>query len=58
MKKIKVKTIEIPTLKFNSEYFHCPVCGWEYPGPMLVKGDSAPNTRCQQCGHLGLVRNK
>ncbi len=41
MKKNEI--IKIPTLKFNSEYFHCPKCGWEYPGPMLVKGDSAPN---------------
>ena len=54
----KEKVIKIPTLKFNSEYFHCPKCGWVYPGPLLIKGDSAPTTRCQNCGHIGLVRNK
>ena len=48
----------IPTLKFNSDYFHCPVCGWEYPGPLRILGDSAPTTKCERCGHVGLVRNK
>lgn len=57
MKKI-VKKKFIPTLKFNSDYFHCPVCGWEYPGPLRILGDSAPTTKCERCGHVGLVRNK
>lgn len=54
MKKQKIK---IPSLKFNSDWFHCPKCGWEYPGPLLVKGDVAANTRCQKCGNSYLVRN-
>lgn len=54
----KTKAIQIPTLTFNSEYFHCPKCGWVYPGPLLIKGDSAPTTKCNNCGHVGLVRNK
>ena len=37
---------------------YCPICGWEYPGPLLIKGDFAPTTKCQKCGHVGLVRNK
>lgn len=59
MKK-EEKVILIPNLKFNSDYFHCPVpgCGWVYPGPLLIKGDYAPTTKCQRCGHVGLVRNK
>lgn len=50
--------IQIPNLKFNSDYFKCPKCGWQYPGPLLVKGDVAPTTRCQNCGHSYLVRIK
>lgn len=57
MKKNRVK-IEIPTLKLNSDYFHCPKCNWVYPGPLLIKGDYAPTTKCQNCGHVGLERNK
>ena len=56
MKKIKIKLI--PTLKFNSEYFYCPKCGWTYPGPLLIKGDYAPSIKCEKCGHVGLVRKK
>lgn len=57
MKNQKQK-IFIPTLKFRSEYFECPVCGWQYPGPLLIRGDSAPSTKCEECGHVGLVRKK
>ena len=42
--------------KFKSDYFRCPRCGWEYPGPLLIKGDVAPTTKCQNCGHSYLVR--
>lgn len=48
----------VPTLKFNSEYFKCPACGWQYPGPLLILGDRAPTTKCENCGHVGLVRIK
>lgn len=56
----EIKKIEIPTLKFKSDYFKCPVpkCGWQYPGPLLIKGDVAPTTKCGKCGHVGLVRIK
>jgi len=47
----------IPTLKFNSDYFKCPRCGWTTPGPRLVKGDIA-HTPCEECGHSYLVRVK
>jgi len=57
MKKNNIK-IEIPTLKFNSDYFHCPHCGWPYPDRLLIKGDLAPTKKCQECGYVGLVRNK
>jgi transcription elongation factor Elf1 len=53
---INKKKITIPTLKFNSNYFKCPRCGWQYPGPLLIKGDIAPNTQCQNCGNSYLVR--
>lgn len=56
--KIKVQKKAIPTLKFNSDYFECPKCGWQYPGPLLIKGDVAPTTKCQNCGHSYLVRVK
>ena len=52
------KTLTIPTLTLRSEYFYCPKCGWMYPGPLLIKGDVAPNTKCEQCGHYYLVRKK
>lgn len=55
MKNYEMK-LEIPTLKFNSEYFKCPACGWSTP--LLVKGDSAPNTKCENCGHIGMYRVK
>ncbi|MCD8006336.1 MAG: hypothetical protein LUF29_05105 [Oscillospiraceae bacterium] len=56
MKKVTV----IPTLKFSSEYFRCPVrgCYWVYPGPLLIKGDYAPSMVCGNCGHVGLERIK
>lgn len=57
MRNQKQKNL-IPTLKFRSEYFKCPVCGWQYPGPLLIKGESAPSTKCEKCGHVGLVRIK
>ena len=53
---INKKKITIPTLKFNSNYFKCPRCGWQCPGPLLIKGDIAPNTQCQNCGNSYLVR--
>jgi len=56
MKK-KGQAPKIPTLKFNSDYFKCPRCGWTTPGPRLVKGDIA-QTPCEQCGHSYLVRIK
>ena len=56
MKKNNIK-IEIPTLKFNSQCFICPICGWTSE-PLLIKGDYAPTTKCQQCGHVGLRRIK
>ena len=56
MKKIKEKNL-IPTWKFNSSYFSCPRCGWEYPVPLLVRGDIAEK-ECENCGHSYLVRNK
>lgn len=57
MKKFNINK-SIPTLRFNSDYFYCPKCKWEYPGPLLIKGDVAPTTKCQKCGHVGLVRKK
>ncbi len=56
--KRKIQKLEIPTLKFNSDYFECPKCGWRYPGPLLIKGDIAPSTPCQNCGNSYLVRVK
>lgn len=56
--KNRKKTVILPKLTFNSEYFYCPKCGWTYPGPLLVRGDVAPNTPCQKCGHSYLVRKK
>ena len=56
--KRKIQKLEIPTLKFNSDYFECPKCGWRYPGPLLIKGDIAPSTPCQNCGNSYLVRAK
>ena len=58
--KNDAKIIKVPTLKFNSDFFKCPVsgCGWQYPGPLLIKGDVAPTTKCGRCGHVGLVRIK
>lgn len=55
MKKVK-KVVQLPTLKFNTEYFKCPKCGWSTP--LLVRGDSAPNSKCENCGHVGLYRVK
>lgn len=57
MKKENAKIV-IPTVKVNSDYFVCPRCGWRYPGPLLIKGDVAPTTQCQSCGHSYLVREK
>ena len=57
MKETK-QNVQIPTLVFHSDYFKCPKCGWKYPGPLLIKGDVAPTTRCQNCGHSYLVRVK
>lgn len=48
----------IPTLTFNGDYFKCPKCGWIHPGPLLVLGDVAHGTPCQQCGNSTLVRIK
>lgn len=50
--------VQIPTLVFHSDYFHCPRCGWKYPDPLLIKGDVAPTTPCQNCKHSYLVRIK
>lgn len=47
----------IPSMKFRSDYFKCPRCGWQYPGPRLVKGDVA-QTPCEKCGFSYLVRVK
>lgn len=52
----RIKQISIPTLKFNSDYFQCPRCGWK-KGPVLVKGDIA-HAPCGNCGHSYLVRIK
>jgi len=54
----EIKKIVIPNLVFHSEYFKCPRCGWEKPNPILVKGDVAPNTRCENCGNSYLIRIK
>lgn len=54
----KLENTQIPTLEFNSDYFQCPRCGWKYPGPMLVQGDKAVYTKCENCGHPYLVRIK
>ncbi len=56
--KLNQKKIRIPTLKFNSDYFECPRCRWQYPGPLLINGDVAPNTKCQNCGCSYLIRIK
>lgn len=56
--KVNLEKKAIPTLKFNSDYFKCPRCGWRYPDPLLIKGDVAPSTKCQNCGHSYLVRIK
>lgn len=56
--KNNIHTMDIPTVRFNSEYFKCPNCGWQYPGPLLILGDRAPTTKCKKCGHVGLVRIK
>lgn len=56
--KTRVQKKVVPTLKFNSDYFRCPRCGWKYPEPLLVKGDVASSTRCQNCGNSYLVRIK
>lgn len=53
-----MEKVRIPTLVFRSDYFLCPKCGWQYPGPLLIKGDVAPTTRCQRCGNSYLVRKK
>lgn len=55
--KRKTPRLFIPTLKFSSDYFRCPRCGWETPSPRLVKGDIA-QTACEKCGHSYLVRIK
>ncbi|MCD8006337.1 MAG: hypothetical protein LUF29_05110 [Oscillospiraceae bacterium] len=52
------KSIVIPTVRLDSDYFRCPKCGWVYPVPLLIKGDYAESTRCEKCGHVGLVRVK
>lgn len=54
----RANDFNLPTLKFNSDFFKCPKCGWKYPGPLLIKGDVAPNTKCGNCGHSYLVRIK
>lgn len=54
----KEKNVYIPSLKFNSDIFECPKCGWKYPGPLLVKGDIAHYTKCENCGHTYLIRVK
>jgi len=56
MKKT-VEKVVIPTLKFNSDYFKCPKCGWTTSGPRLVSGDIA-HTPCESCGHSYLMRIK
>ncbi len=52
------KATVIPTLKFKSDYFFCPKCGWITDGPMRVLGDYAQTTVCKNCGHVGLERKK
>ena len=54
MKK-KSKQFIIPTLKFNSEYFKCPRCG--YAEPRKILGDVS-NTPCPECGHPQMYRVK
>lgn len=54
MKKKSQKVI-IPSIKFNSEYFKCPKCG--YAEPRLVKGDVSTSP-CPECGHSPLYRVK
>ena len=48
---------QIPSMKFKSDYFQCPRCHWQAPGPRLVKGDIA-QTPCGNCGFSYLVRIK
>lgn len=54
MKKDK-KRLVVPEIKLNSDYFKCPRCGWEYPGPLLVLGNIAEH-ECEKCGNSYLVR--
>ncbi len=53
--KTKATKVKIPDLKFNSEYFKCPNCG--YSEPRLVKGDVAYSP-CPRCGSSPLYRVK
>ena len=49
------KEVIIPTLKFNSEYFKCPKCG--YAEARLILGDVS-TTPCPECGHSPMYRVK
>lgn len=53
--KMKLREKEIPTLKFNSEYFKCPKCG--YAEPRLILGDVS-HTPCPECGNKTMIRVK
>ena len=53
--KFEKMPVKIPTMKFNSEYFKCPRCGWTTPGPLKVLGNIA-QCPCENCGHSYLVR--
>lgn len=47
------KTLDIPTLKFNSDYFKCPACG--YAELRKILGDVS-YTPCPDCGHSPMYR--
>lgn len=51
----KLRGKEIPTVKFNSEYFKCSKCG--YAEARLILGDVS-YTPCPKCGNSPMYRVK
>lgn len=54
-KKSMVSKVKIPTLKFNSDWFECPKCGYKEMRKVLGDIAYAP---CPECGHSPLYRVK
>lgn len=55
MKMKKARKNNIPTLKFNSDWFVCPKCGYQEMRRVLGDISYSP---CPNCGNTIMIRMK